>query len=70
MVLERSGKVNATRPNKRALAIMGLVVSIPGHPQRYLIDVSVRSPHARRYADAHKIAAMAAKAGAKEKNDT
>ena len=46
-----------------------MVVSIPGHQQRYLIGVSVRSPHAARYTEADTVAGSAAAKGAKEKTD-
>ena len=41
----------------------------PGVPQRHLIDVTIRSPHASRYPNAHRTAATAAAAAEKEKRD-
>lgn len=68
VVPEMSGRA---RQNTRAdpTAIMDLYVTVPGRPERFLIDVTVRSPHAARYEDAARRCGQAAASGAKEKRD-
>ena len=68
VVPELSGRA---RPNANSepIAIVDLYVTVPGRPERFLVDVTVRSPHAARYVDAATRCGTAAAAGAKEKRD-
>ena len=49
--------------------MLDLFVSFPGTPQRLLVDVTIRSPHAARYAKAHERVGVPASAAEKEKAD-
>ena len=68
VIPELGGRPQAGR--RRVDAILDLNVTFPGATQRYLIDVSIRCPHAARYRDADKVVGVASAAAAKEKQDT
>ena len=67
VVPELCGRPQSGRTS--AAAVMDLWVACPGTAERYLMDVTIRAPHASRYPDAHIKVGTDAAAGAKEKLD-
>ena len=67
IVPELSGRAQGSRES--ADAILDLYVTFPGVPERFLVDVTVRSPHAARFPDAATRIGQPSAAGAKEKFD-
>ena len=61
-----------TRPNKpddKRDAVLDLVVTFPGSFAQSWVDVSIRCPHAERYAQASSVPGEAAAKAAEEKHD-
>ena len=67
VIPEMRGRAQGSRGE--ADAVMDLYVSFAGSCQRFLLDVSIRCPHAQRYGESHCSPGCAARSGEKEKQD-